>query len=40
MSLKQEEVIRPIANFPPAIWGDQFLTTDEVFILLRTKSYN
>ncbi|KAL7582858.1 hypothetical protein Lser_V15G42224 [Lactuca serriola] len=29
MSLKQEEVIRPIANFPPAIWGDQFLTTDE-----------
>ncbi|GJX37446.1 beta-caryophyllene synthase-like protein [Tanacetum coccineum] len=25
MSLEQEEVIRPLANFPPSIWDDQFL---------------
>ncbi|KAL4558329.1 hypothetical protein LXL04_036527 [Taraxacum kok-saghyz] len=30
MSLEQEKAaIRPIANFPPNIWGDQFLTSDE-----------
>ncbi|GJZ32594.1 alpha-isocomene synthase [Tanacetum coccineum] len=28
MSL-QENVIRPTANFPPSVWGDQFLTYDE-----------
>nr|GEU62962.1 alpha-isocomene synthase [Tanacetum cinerariifolium] len=28
MSL-QENVIRPTANFPPCVWGDQFLTYDE-----------
>ncbi|PWA83975.1 Alpha-isocomene synthase [Artemisia annua] len=25
----QENVIRPTANFPPSVWGDQFLTYDE-----------
>nr|BAW34956.1 koidzumiol synthase [Artemisia absinthium]BAW34957.1 koidzumiol synthase [Artemisia absinthium] len=25
MSLTEEKPIRPIANFPPSIWGDQFL---------------
>ncbi|KAI3735798.1 hypothetical protein L6452_15313 [Arctium lappa] len=29
MSAKQESVIRPTANFPPSIWGDQFLEYDE-----------
>ncbi|KAF5809702.1 putative (-)-beta-caryophyllene synthase [Helianthus annuus] len=29
MSIKQEEVIRPNAKFPPSIWGDQFLIYDE-----------
>ncbi|KAJ0590975.1 putative (-)-beta-caryophyllene synthase [Helianthus annuus] len=29
MSIKQEEVIRPIANFPPSVWGDQFLNYDK-----------
>lgn len=29
MSLKQEDIIRPIANFPRDIWGDQFLELDE-----------
>lgn len=34
MSLKQEETIRPLANFHPNIWGDQFLVYDEVCMLL------
>ncbi|PWA53056.1 Terpene synthase, metal-binding domain-containing protein [Artemisia annua] len=25
----QENVLRPTANFPPSVWGDQFLTYDE-----------
>ncbi|XP_076912357.1 epi-cedrol synthase-like [Bidens hawaiensis] len=25
MSIKRDAVIRPVANFPPDIWGDQFL---------------
>ncbi|KAI7752461.1 hypothetical protein M8C21_018144 [Ambrosia artemisiifolia] len=29
MSIKQEEVIRPNANFPPSVWGDQFLIYEE-----------
>ncbi|KAI3507869.1 hypothetical protein L1887_22864 [Cichorium endivia] len=29
MSLTQEEVIRPIVNFPLSVWGDQFLIHDE-----------
>ncbi|XP_076946937.1 sesquiterpene synthase TPS2-like isoform X2 [Bidens hawaiensis] len=29
MSIKQEEVIRPNANFPPSVWGGQFLTYEE-----------
>ncbi|PWA90236.1 Epi-cedrol synthase [Artemisia annua] len=29
MSLKQEDIIRPIANFPRDIWGDQFLELDQ-----------
>ncbi|KAK9049066.1 hypothetical protein SSX86_031968 [Deinandra increscens subsp. villosa] len=28
MSIKQEHVIRPNANFPPSVWGDQFLIYD------------
>ncbi|KAF5812091.1 putative (-)-beta-caryophyllene synthase [Helianthus annuus] len=30
MSIKQEGVIRPIANFPPSVWGDQFLNYDKI----------
>ncbi|GJT40036.1 beta-caryophyllene synthase [Tanacetum coccineum] len=30
MSIKHNEVIRPTANFPKCIWGDQFLNYDEV----------
>nr|UNI81645.1 terpene synthase 2 [Stevia rebaudiana] len=29
MSIKQEEVIRPNANFPPSVWGDEFLIYEE-----------
>ncbi|KAK1410873.1 hypothetical protein QVD17_37414 [Tagetes erecta] len=29
MDIKQHEVIRPLANFHPSIWGDQFLVYDE-----------
>ncbi|CAH1446930.1 unnamed protein product [Lactuca virosa] len=29
MSLTQEEVTRPLVNFPPSVWGDQFLIYDE-----------
>ncbi|MFS7953441.1 putative (-)-beta-caryophyllene synthase [Helianthus anomalus] len=29
MSFKQEEVIRPNANFHPGLWGDQFLVYEE-----------
>nr|QJB23281.1 sesquiterpene synthase 1 [Atractylodes lancea] len=29
MSVTQEDVIRPIANFPLGVWGDQFLQYDE-----------
>ncbi|KAD4888452.1 hypothetical protein E3N88_20525 [Mikania micrantha] len=30
MSVKQEEALkRPITNFPPSVWGDQFLVYDE-----------
>ncbi|KAI3491347.1 hypothetical protein L1887_44272 [Cichorium endivia] len=29
MSLEQDNVIRPIANFSPSIWGDQFLSVIE-----------
>ncbi|PWA51042.1 germacrene D synthase [Artemisia annua] len=29
MGLQQEEVIRPLANFHPSLWGDQFLVYDE-----------
>ncbi|KAL4558354.1 hypothetical protein LXL04_036553 [Taraxacum kok-saghyz] len=29
MSLTQEEVLRPLANFPPSVWGDQFLIYNE-----------
>ncbi|PWA58326.1 germacrene D synthase [Artemisia annua] len=29
MSPKQDEVIRPLANFHPSLWGDQFLIYDE-----------
>ncbi|KAI3819785.1 hypothetical protein L1987_13637 [Smallanthus sonchifolius] len=29
MSIKQEEVIRPNVNFPPSVWGDQFLIYEE-----------
>lgn len=29
MDLQQEEVIRPLANFHPSLWGDQFLVYDE-----------
>ncbi|KAI7746588.1 hypothetical protein M8C21_005742 [Ambrosia artemisiifolia] len=29
MSVKQEDVKRPIANFPPSVWGDQFLVYDQ-----------
>ncbi|KAJ9565338.1 hypothetical protein OSB04_001304 [Centaurea solstitialis] len=29
MSITQEEVIRPLANFPPSVWGDQFLVYNE-----------
>ncbi|KAJ0951802.1 putative (-)-beta-caryophyllene synthase [Helianthus annuus] len=30
MSAEQEKIIRPIANFPPCIWGDQFLVYDQM----------
>ncbi|GJY36039.1 amorpha-4,11-diene synthase [Tanacetum coccineum] len=30
MSLMEEKPIRPIYNFPPSIWGDQFLIYDKV----------
>ncbi|KAI7758237.1 hypothetical protein M8C21_018759 [Ambrosia artemisiifolia] len=29
MDAKQDEVIRPLANFHPHLWGDQFLVYDE-----------
>ncbi|KAI3798437.1 hypothetical protein L1987_33712 [Smallanthus sonchifolius] len=29
MDAKQNDVIRPLANFPPSLWGDQFLLYDE-----------
>nr|GEU47769.1 beta-caryophyllene synthase [Tanacetum cinerariifolium] len=29
MAPQQEEVIRPLANYKPSIWGDQFLINDE-----------
>nr|XP_043635533.1 beta-caryophyllene synthase-like [Erigeron canadensis] len=29
MSAKQNDVIRPNANFPPSVWGDQFLIQKE-----------
>ncbi|KAL8250840.1 hypothetical protein R6Q59_034533 [Mikania micrantha] len=30
MSVKQEDAVkRPIANFPPSVWGDQFLVYDQ-----------
>ncbi|KAL4580174.1 hypothetical protein LXL04_016356 [Taraxacum kok-saghyz] len=29
MAIKQENLIRPIANFPPSIWGDQFLVYEQ-----------
>ncbi|KAI7754151.1 hypothetical protein M8C21_019344 [Ambrosia artemisiifolia] len=42
MSVKQEEVIRPNANFPPSVWGDQFLiyeehTTEQVEVEQKVK---
>lgn len=40
MSVKQEEVIRPIANFPLCVWGDQFLIYDEVCKLLEYLKTN
>lgn len=36
MALKQDEVIRPIANYAPSHWGDQFLDYEEVRMLQRT----
>ncbi|KAI3499040.1 hypothetical protein L1887_34832 [Cichorium endivia] len=30
MSVEQDNVIRPLANFPPCIWGDQFLVYNQV----------
>ncbi|XP_076898103.1 beta-caryophyllene synthase-like [Bidens hawaiensis] len=30
MSAEQENIIRPTANFPPSIWGDQFLVYDQM----------
>ncbi|KAL4558358.1 hypothetical protein LXL04_036557 [Taraxacum kok-saghyz] len=29
MSPTQEEVLRPLANFPPSVWGDQFIIYNE-----------
>ncbi|KAI7746587.1 hypothetical protein M8C21_005741 [Ambrosia artemisiifolia] len=29
MSVKQEDVKRPIAKFPPSVWGDQFLVYNQ-----------
>ncbi|KAL8231083.1 hypothetical protein R6Q57_000861 [Mikania cordata] len=29
MSFKQDDVKRPVANFPPSVWGDQFLFYDQ-----------
>ncbi|KAK9066882.1 hypothetical protein SSX86_014205 [Deinandra increscens subsp. villosa] len=40
MSVKQEDVKRPFANFSPSVWGDQFLVYHEVihaFILYAMK---
>ncbi|KAM0035888.1 putative amorpha-4,11-diene synthase [Helianthus debilis subsp. tardiflorus] len=39
MSAEQEKIIRPIANFPPSIWGDQFLVYDQVCKLIVIKNY-
>ncbi|XP_071737470.1 alpha-isocomene synthase-like [Rutidosis leptorrhynchoides] len=30
MSLKQVEVVRPFAKFPPSVWEDEFLSYDEL----------
>lgn len=30
MLVQQENVIRPTANFPLSVWGDQFLAYEEV----------
>ncbi|KAI3726506.1 hypothetical protein L1987_66303 [Smallanthus sonchifolius] len=30
MSVKQEDAKRPIAHFPPSVWGDQFLVYDQL----------
>ncbi|GJT97530.1 beta-caryophyllene synthase [Tanacetum coccineum] len=30
LEVEAKKVIRPLANFPPSIWGDQFLIYDEV----------
>ncbi|GJV82464.1 germacrene D synthase [Tanacetum coccineum] len=30
MGTKQDELIRPLANFHPSVWGDQFLIYDEL----------
>ncbi|PWA48135.1 E-beta-caryophyllene synthase [Artemisia annua] len=29
MSAKEEKVIRPVVNFPPSVWADQFLIFDD-----------
>ncbi|KVH54711.1 hypothetical protein Ccrd_025694 [Cynara cardunculus var. scolymus] len=29
MSITQEEIVRPLANFTPSVWGDQFLIYNE-----------
>nr|AUJ87599.1 B-caryophyllene synthase [Chrysanthemum x morifolium] len=29
MSIKQDKAIRPTANFPPSVWGDEFLVYDQ-----------
>ncbi|XP_024964824.1 beta-caryophyllene synthase-like [Cynara cardunculus var. scolymus] len=30
MSITQEDVVRPVANFRPSVWGDQFLIYNEM----------
>lgn len=40
MTTMQEEAIRPIASFPPSVWGDQFLVYDEVSSLIYVYKQN
>ena len=40
MSIKHDKVIRPTANFPPSVWGDEFLVYDQVYTFFQNFEEN